>query len=350
MKIKRFKRASKKALPFYLSTFKIEEPFFVLVEGEFLRVALFKRANIKVTIPRFLKGKTTFVITECTIQQMRKMGDDYAGALIESRTFERVQCHTPCIDASQCLYEMLKCNNASNHPDARKYWLCTVTPGLTDAIKPFLSVPVITFLDPKVDTGTFTLLPPPGAAVRLRDKRLPSKLLGMPVTTTQAGTHQITAAPGGLTKKTTGSSAKSTVRGGKPTTANQARPSFRSRAFNSTAFKQIKAKPIPKKKTPPKKGTKKVPTKKSPRTQPGEAAPKQPTTPTTPEQQPAPKEPTPEKEPEAKHKKTRRSKKKKPAPQTTTTTASTLPPTQQEAPQSPPAKKPRTERAQAADP
>jgi U3 small nucleolar RNA-associated protein 23 len=56
MKVKRYKHA-KKVLSFYKSTFKIREPYQVIVDGTFCHAALKGKIQIKEQLPKYLGGR-----------------------------------------------------------------------------------------------------------------------------------------------------------------------------------------------------------------------------------------------------------------------------------------------------
>lgn len=107
MRLKRYK-SFRKTLRFYRVNFNLQEPFHVLIDGTFILQALRGKVHIKEQLPKILGGKMTPMVTPCTLNELRNIGDKASGASIIAKGYYRLKCHhKDPIGARECIESVI---------------------------------------------------------------------------------------------------------------------------------------------------------------------------------------------------------------------------------------------------
>mmetsp|Transcript_50269 Transcript_50269/g.79611 ORF Transcript_50269/g.79611 Transcript_50269/m.79611 type:complete len:296 (-) Transcript_50269:60-947(-) len=107
MRVKRAKN-HRRILRFFRLAFNIQEPYRVLVDGSFISHALQHKFHIKEQLPKILTGRTTLMVTNCVMAELRSLGDTALGAAIIAKGYYRIKCaHDRPIGAARCICEQI---------------------------------------------------------------------------------------------------------------------------------------------------------------------------------------------------------------------------------------------------
>ncbi|CAI8048089.1 rRNA-processing protein UTP23 homolog [Geodia barretti] len=116
MKVKRYKHA-KKVLSFYKNTFKIREPYQVIVDGTFCQAALKGKIQIKEQLPKYLGGRVQLVTTQCVVTELEGLGQSLSGAMYVAKRFQLRNCghHRDPQPAADCVKNMISGGNPHHY-------------------------------------------------------------------------------------------------------------------------------------------------------------------------------------------------------------------------------------------
>lgn len=107
MKIKKSK-ILKKTLNFYKINFNFFDPFHLLLDGNFLHLLLEKKLDIKQKLEKILKGIVFLHSTNCIVNELSSLGDDFRGTFLRARKLTRIKCHiTENKDPRTCILELI---------------------------------------------------------------------------------------------------------------------------------------------------------------------------------------------------------------------------------------------------
>ncbi|KAH8551401.1 rRNA processing protein Utp23 [Umbelopsis sp. PMI_123] len=127
MRAKR-QKVYKRAMHSYQSGFGFRTPYQILLDGNFVQESLSNKIYMKEVLPNTLMGPTKQLITSCAIAELRSKGEDFSGAVIASKRFERRRCkHVEPVSSAQCIKEIIDKDNphnyciASQDAELRKY-------------------------------------------------------------------------------------------------------------------------------------------------------------------------------------------------------------------------------------
>ncbi|KAI9281334.1 Fcf1-domain-containing protein, partial [Umbelopsis sp. AD052] len=127
MRAKR-QKVYKRAMHSYQTAFGFRTPYQILLDGDFVQEGLNNKIYMKDILPSTLMGPTKQLITSCAIAELRSKGDDFSGAVIASKRFERRRCrHVEPVSSAQCIKEIIDKDNphnyciASQDADLRKF-------------------------------------------------------------------------------------------------------------------------------------------------------------------------------------------------------------------------------------
>jgi len=71
---------------------KMEEPFQVLVDGNFVYAALLGKIDLRDALPLACQGRCHIKTTRCVLEELKLGGDVTRGALVNARKFDCLQC------------------------------------------------------------------------------------------------------------------------------------------------------------------------------------------------------------------------------------------------------------------
>merc|ERR1719253_806534 len=109
-----------------------------MVDGPFITHALQNRIHIKEQLPKLLDGRTTTMVTNCIMAELRSLGDRALGAAIIAKGYYRVKCdHVAPVSAARCICEQIGKNNE------RKFMVATQDPDLVRNLRRIPGVPLI---------------------------------------------------------------------------------------------------------------------------------------------------------------------------------------------------------------
>ncbi|CAO3679000.1 unnamed protein product [Umbelopsis vinacea] len=115
MRAKR-QKVYKRAMHSYQSAFGFRTPYQILLDGDFCQEGLNNKIYIKEVFPQTLMGPTKQLITSCAIAEMRSKGDEYSGAVLVAKRFERRRCkHVEPVSSAQCIKEIIDKDNPHNY-------------------------------------------------------------------------------------------------------------------------------------------------------------------------------------------------------------------------------------------
>ncbi|KAG2177051.1 hypothetical protein INT43_007707 [Umbelopsis isabellina] len=123
----------------YQTAFSFRTPYQILLDGEFCQEGLKHKVYMKEVLQQTLMGPTKqrkytdliknitsgvevvadvrkTVITSCAVAELRSKGDDYTGAVIAAKRFERRRCkHVEPVSSAQCIREIIAKDNPHNY-------------------------------------------------------------------------------------------------------------------------------------------------------------------------------------------------------------------------------------------
>ena len=74
------------------------------VDGNFVVATLNAKLDVENQLPKILVGATKHYTTSCVMDELRRLGDDFSGAFLAAKRFERRNCtHHPCVSGRECL-------------------------------------------------------------------------------------------------------------------------------------------------------------------------------------------------------------------------------------------------------
>eukprot|EP00118_Oscarella_pearsei_P004281 m.18070 g.18070 ORF g.18070 m.18070 type:complete len:243 (+) comp27588_c0_seq5:120-848(+) len=116
MKVKRRKHA-KKILSFYHNSYRLREPYQVLVDGTFAQAALQTKINIKEQLPKYFDGSVLLLSTDCVLKEMKAIGSFLSGAVF---ILERYQCRkcghrSNPLPAADCIKSVVGSDNEHHY-------------------------------------------------------------------------------------------------------------------------------------------------------------------------------------------------------------------------------------------
>ncbi|KAG0254977.1 hypothetical protein DFQ27_006520 [Actinomortierella ambigua] len=111
MKVKRAK-AYKKAMNLYVQSFGFRKPYQVIVDSEFIQVALDQKIDPVYQIPKVLLDSAKQMVTPCTIAKLRSLGDEGFGAFLAAKRLEKRRCpHQTAVDEHECIAKIISNDN-----------------------------------------------------------------------------------------------------------------------------------------------------------------------------------------------------------------------------------------------
>ncbi|CAK9036717.1 unnamed protein product [Durusdinium trenchii] len=137
MRVKRHKN-HRRILRFFRITFGVQEPYHVLVDGTFLTHALQQRIYVKEQLPKMLEGRSTPMVTNCVLEELRALGERALGAAIIAKGYYRLKCgHETPIVAAKCICQQIGQSNE------RRLLVATQDPELLATLRAVPGVPLI---------------------------------------------------------------------------------------------------------------------------------------------------------------------------------------------------------------
>ncbi|KAI8847411.1 Fcf1-domain-containing protein [Chytridium lagenaria] len=107
MKVKR-QKMYKRIMSVYSRSFGFREPYQMLLDGTFIQVALSMRMDPRDALPKILGGTVRPMTTFCVHEELKLLGEDFRGALINARRFEKRRCpHDSPIPAADCISSII---------------------------------------------------------------------------------------------------------------------------------------------------------------------------------------------------------------------------------------------------
>ncbi|KND03285.1 rRNA-binding ribosome biosynthesis protein UTP23 [Spizellomyces punctatus DAOM BR117] len=153
MKVKR-QKTNKRHISVYTHSFGFREPYQVLVDGNFIAVALQMRTDVRDALPKVLTGTARPMTTSCVQAELRALGPDFTGASLNAKRFERRRCahtHSP-VPAAECIRQIIGESNQHN------YCVATQDQALRSDLRKIPGTPLI-YINRSV-----VILEPPSAA------------------------------------------------------------------------------------------------------------------------------------------------------------------------------------------
>ena len=111
MKIKKAK-IFKKTLNFFKINFGFFEPFHLIIDGNFLSIILEKKLDIKGKLEKILKSTVFLQATNCGVNELSLLGDEFRGVYLQARKLMRIKCHIDShIDPKSCIISLIGSKN-----------------------------------------------------------------------------------------------------------------------------------------------------------------------------------------------------------------------------------------------
>jgi len=101
-------KKTRKKLTWYRIIFGFNPPFKVLVEPELLQAALKCKLYLKEHIPKLFQDRSYPLVTNCIVNELRNLGEDYSGASLVAKRFQRIQCeHLTPVSSKDCIASII---------------------------------------------------------------------------------------------------------------------------------------------------------------------------------------------------------------------------------------------------
>lgn len=103
--------SARKILAFYRVNFGISSPYQVLCDGPTIYLSLKNDLYIKESLPKLL-GTTAYpVLTNCIVEELKALGEEYSNAALFAKRVTRIPCaHENPVSATECLISRVKKN------------------------------------------------------------------------------------------------------------------------------------------------------------------------------------------------------------------------------------------------
>ncbi|KAG0175667.1 hypothetical protein DFQ28_008274 [Apophysomyces sp. BC1034] len=122
----------------YGMSFGFRKPYQIVLDALFCQAATKQNIDIETDLSTTLDGDTKAMVTECTIQELRKKGDAFKEAAIRAKKIERRRCpHRTSVPSAQCISEMIDTNNPHH------YCVATQDQALRKKLRAIPGVPLI---------------------------------------------------------------------------------------------------------------------------------------------------------------------------------------------------------------
>lgn len=130
----------KKVVSFYRFIFKFDVPFNVLIDGNFVAMALRKKFEMKEAISKLLDENVHLVIPSCIVNELKELEEKIPGLLQEVSKYKIEECkHGQILSPENCLKAYIGKKNM------KKYFLATQDAYLRNQLRKIAGVPLIFF-------------------------------------------------------------------------------------------------------------------------------------------------------------------------------------------------------------
>eukprot|EP00300_Choanocystis_sp_HF-7_P028044 c3339_g1_i2.p1 GENE.c3339_g1_i2~~c3339_g1_i2.p1 ORF type:complete len:248 (-),score=57.66 c3339_g1_i2:22-765(-) len=101
-------KQNRRVMGFYRSTFNLDEPYHVLIDGNFLHLATARRLNMLEKLERTLGGKLKPKLTQCVVAELKMLGPEFSGAKVAAKRMHRHECnHTTSVPPAECIKSLV---------------------------------------------------------------------------------------------------------------------------------------------------------------------------------------------------------------------------------------------------
>lgn len=170
MKVNKVKKV-RKGVQVYISEFGFREPYQVIVEGEFLNESLKHRFNLKEKLSKYFDGQVTLMITKCTVQDLRNLGEDYLAAVVAAKRLIRRNCpHKEAIKGDECIKQIIGDENK------HRYFVACISPELNKQMNKVPGVPIVTLYRRNLLLNPLSEASKKKLDMIVKDKLMPSNL------------------------------------------------------------------------------------------------------------------------------------------------------------------------------
>ncbi|CAO3617537.1 unnamed protein product [Cunninghamella blakesleeana] len=140
-------RLYKKAMHSYSIGFGFRQPFQILLDSTFCKLATDQRINLTNDLQTILSSQTRPMVTECTINELRKSGDHRA--VHTAKQFEIRKCkHKPSVASHKCTLELVGLKNE------KRFCIATQDEEIIRQLHEIPGIPII-----KIKNGLIVLEP-----------------------------------------------------------------------------------------------------------------------------------------------------------------------------------------------
>lgn len=131
---------SKKVISFFKYIFKFEVPYNILIDGNFIAVALKKKFDLKEQLTKVLDDNVHLVITSCVLNEVQEMNEKIPGLLDIIMKYKIEECnHGKILSPDQCIKTYI---GKRNH---KKYFVASQDPHLRLQLRRIIGIPLIFF-------------------------------------------------------------------------------------------------------------------------------------------------------------------------------------------------------------
>ncbi|KAI9230606.1 MAG: Fcf1-domain-containing protein [Piptocephalis tieghemiana] len=165
MRLKR-QKVYKRLMGMYTTTFGFRPPYQVIVDGDFVQLALSQTISLRDQLPKILLAPTKQLSTSCVLAELRKAGEDASGAALMVRRMERRRCqHHPPIPGSECIASIIAKENKHH------YCVASQNTKLRDQLRMVPGTPLL-----YINRAVLILEPPSPATTRAAEQAEKSKM------------------------------------------------------------------------------------------------------------------------------------------------------------------------------
>lgn len=144
MKIKKTK-LFKRTLNFFKINLGFFDPFHVILDGNFLHLLLERKIDFKDKLEKILKGSVILQCSECIVDELSKIGDDFRGTYLRARKLSRIKCHmNEHKNPKDCMLEIIGPKNEG------KFMVGTQDEELRKALRELIGVLRTPLIPPKI--------------------------------------------------------------------------------------------------------------------------------------------------------------------------------------------------------
>ncbi|KAF7729214.1 hypothetical protein EC973_004743 [Apophysomyces ossiformis] len=132
------RRAYEHTMHIYGMSFGFRKPYQIILDPLFVHASVKQDIDLETDLATTLDSDIRAMVTECTIQELRKKGNKFQEAAEKAKHIERRRCpHKDSVPSAQCISEMIDTNNPHH------YCVATQDPSLRKKLRKVPGVPLL---------------------------------------------------------------------------------------------------------------------------------------------------------------------------------------------------------------